>query len=95
METALIILCICNVVALAIVALRLISLFPTGQRTESAAPPSFTSSSSAYEAPYPTAPMSDDELREARRKFENEVAAFQEIMNYNADVAYGTVYREE
>ena len=90
--TALIILCICNVVALAVITLRLISIFSSGRAELSAAAPI---PPSPHTTPYPTAPMTEEELREARRKFDSEMAAFQEIMNYNVDVAYGTSYGEE
>lgn len=34
-------------------------------------------------------PMEEEELRKQRKRFDDEMEAFQEMLNYNADVAYG------
>lgn len=41
--------------------------------------------SAQFEAP----PMTKEELAKERKKFEDEMAAFDELMNFNADKAYG------
>lgn len=42
------------------------------------------------ETPVPAATDEEkEEIAKARKKFNEEMAAFQELMNYNADVAYG------
>lgn len=33
--------------------------------------------------------MEEEELRKQRKRFDDEMEAFQQILNYNADVAYG------
>ena len=42
---------------------------------------------------YPTAEPAPDTsaetMREARKRYEEELKAFQDLMNYNSDVAYG------
>ena len=39
--------------------------------------------------------VAPDEMDRARRQFEAEMAAFQELMNYNQDTAYGVNRHEE
>ena len=43
-----------------------------------------------------SAPATDDEaLKKARKRYEEEMMAFQDLMNYNANVAYGIEPMEE
>lgn len=87
MTTILIILCICNFLQLsAFIYLTFLKL-----RKEGAAPSSPMPLSSA--STQPTVDPIDEERAKQRIKAETE--AFQELMNYSADVAYGITPTEE
>ena len=81
---ALTILCICSVAELAALFILILSL----SRTKN--PPTSTTTSSQPRSSDPPAPNASDEMLEKQRKRlieENE--AFQDLLNYNAGIAYG------
>ena len=45
-------------------------------------------SPAASKAP-PLSSLEEEELRKQRKRFDDEMEAFQQMLNYNADVAYG------
>ena len=80
------ILCICSFLQLiAIIAAFII--FSSHGKTSNAAVP-------ASKAPH-LSDSEEEELRRQRKKFDDEMEAFQQILNYNADVAYGTASIKE
>ena len=78
------ILCICSFLQLIALIAILVKFFISD-----------TSKKNAYSAALPAskAPqlssLEQEELRRQRKKFDDEMEAFQELLNYNADVAYG------
>lgn len=84
MGIALTILCICSVAELAL--LLLIFAKYITHRFYSFTPPRATQ---------PAEPATDaEEIAKARKRYEEEMTAFQDLMNYNANVAYGIERRE-
>lgn len=83
---ALIILCICSLALLAIACSAIVRL----SKAETPAPVS-------YGFPDPATPrpdISEEEMVRARQQFNDEMRAFQEMMNYNSDQAYGIEPKE-
>lgn len=81
---AVITLCICNTLILGYAVNRICRALERILAPSASGP----SESKAPEVP-------PDEMDKARRQFEAEMAAFQELMNYNQDTAYGINKHEE
>ena len=94
MGIALTILCICSVAELAL--LILISLSYNTQSNVSSKNRSLIKGNSAEPASVAEelGSMSKEELERKRKEYEDEMKAFQALMNYNADVAYGIETQE-
>lgn len=83
---ALITLCICSMLIVALFAVIVYSLF-----SRSAPSPL---SECSFEPATPKPEISPEEMESARRRFNDELEAFQEMMSYNANVAYGIEPKE-
>lgn len=91
MGIALTILCICSVMELALV------LFFIAKQISFSKNKDFRRNSTTdhFSTPKPAFATDDETLKKARKKYEEEMMAFQDLMNYNANVAYGIEPMEE
>ena len=85
MGIALTILCICSVMELALLLLMLMKSSANPVLLKNKAKNDSTTQSAAEPAPVDA----EDVMRMARKRYEEELIAFQDLLNYNADVAYG------
>ena len=86
MGIALTILCICSVMELALTLFFIANQISFSKKARSL--PKKTQFSSTDSTPAP-ATVEDEALAKARKRYEEEMSAFQDLMNYNANVAYG------
>ena len=88
MGIALTILCICSVMELALLSVllsRFLKYVPLKDKA-----PTNTEFSNRFSAEPATDASEDSEtMKTARKRYEEELIAFQDLLNYNADVAYG------
>lgn len=83
MTTAILItLCICELI------LQIVTLIKVSNQSPTPAP---TPTPTPTEHPGFVYSVSPEELKRQREKYEAENEAFQQMLNYNADVAYGVV----
>ena len=76
--------CICNLLQLIVLIAILIKLFISDTSRKS----NTSAALPASNAPQLSS-LEQEELRRQRKKFDDEMEAFQEMLNYSADVAYG------
>ena len=92
MAIALTILCICSVAELAVVIFLMLKTSHSPSNTNKPV----NSNRPTEPTTFPSAPATDEEeLAKARKRYAEEMTAFQELMNYNANVAYGIEPMEE
>lgn len=91
MGIALIILCICSAMELALVLFFIAKQISFSNHKASRRNPTLDQTST----PKPAFATDDEALKKARKRYEEEMMAFQDLMNYNANVAYGIEPMEE
>ena len=82
MGIALTILCICSVMELALILFMLIKNSDVLLKNKTA------QTVISHSEPAPDA-IDEETMKRARKRYEEELLAFQDLLNYNADVAYG------
>ena len=81
------ILCICSAAELALLIFLFLSYKPTKHPFGSLLSDNANNSLTQFSTSAPG--VTEEELARERRRYQEDLQAFQELMNYNADVAYG------